>query len=161
LGWRCGDREEDEEDEDDEDESSPDLTDSGEIGRDKPTASCSDEQTMLTPRFNSTPCLLDEDDDGGGEFSFDDDVSSCMAPDGRRSRYSGGDQLFRLDDNAGRVSSFFFNAILMYRLFWFSLSPQKQKGAVLGSPKRCVKVGQGGGQQTKVAGGKKKKEEKE
>ncbi len=75
-------------------------------------------------------------------------------------------------DTLGAINSFgwtitraasvlFFNAILMYRLFWFSLSPQKQKGAVLGSPKRCVKVGQGGGQQTKVAGGKKKKEEKE
>lgn len=57
-----------------------------------------------------------------------------------------------------RPRQFVFNAILMYRLFWFSLSPQKQKGAVLGSPKRCVKVGQGGGQQTKVAGGKKEKE---
>jgi hypothetical protein len=55
LGWRWGDSDDDEDDDDDEEESEPPaLTESGEMGNESPTE-WSDEEQMLTPRFNPTP----------------------------------------------------------------------------------------------------------
>lgn len=85
LGWRWGDSDDEDEDDDEEEEESepPALTESGEMGNESPTE-WSDEEQMLTPRFNPTPffpTILPDD-----VVAVADDVaaaagcaSSCMA----------------------------------------------------------------------------------
>lgn len=98
LGWRCGDSDDDDEEDDDDDESEPPaLTESGEMGSERPTVWSVDEQ-MLTPRFNPTPGLLMPDVVAAvaGDVAAAGCASSCMA----RLDSLFGDQTFVARDNS-------------------------------------------------------------
>lgn len=84
---RCGDRDDELDDDDDDEFDSPALTESGEMGSDRPLTTSFEQ--MLTPKLRPTPFFTapgDDDDDGldgdpalGAEVSAGGCASSCMA----------------------------------------------------------------------------------